>query len=291
MMEQLGIQALRPGPSGNEAAPNHANYDESLANPFPDYPEILRLKNGRPVTTSDVWWHQRRPEIVEDFDREIYGRVPKKIPPVKWTVRNTTEETRYELAVVTKQVLGHVDNSSDPNITVEIQLVLTTPAKATGPVPIIMEFGFTGTPLLKTDKQKSIEVFGRYIHTYKFDEAVKDGVVLDLLYEARDIDQNITSQDKIDQWFEAKTKGLNDLAKAELKRRWGTMKKVLSCQDRLEKIVADVLMDMETRDRLNLVHANRGRDQGRGEWRRAHRKTTPVRYLQTDARRMVQRTS
>src|ERR1700682_2817433 len=117
-------------------------------------------------------------------------------------------------------------------------------------LPNAVFIGFTGTPLLKTDKQKSIEIFGRYIHTYKFDEAVKDGVVLDLRYEARDIDQNITSQEKIDQWFEVKTKGLNDLAKAELKRRWGTMKKVLSCQDRLEKIVADILMDMETRDRL-----------------------------------------
>src|SRR6266581_7917399 len=123
-------------------------------------------------------------------------------------------------------------------------------------LPGAVFIGFTGTPLLKADKQKSIEVFGRYIHTYKFDEAVKDRVVLDLRYEARDIDQNITSQKKIDQWFEAKTKGLKDLAKAELKRRWGTMKKVLSCQDRLEKIVADVLMDMETRDRLKSGRGN-----------------------------------
>jgi len=123
-------------------------------------------------------------------------------------------------------------------------------------LPNAMFIGFTGTPLLKTDKQKSIEVFGRYIHTYKFDEAVKDGVVLDLRYEARDIDQRITSPAKIDQWFEAKTKGLNDLAKAELKKRWGTMKKVLSCQDRLEKIVADVLMDMATRDRLKSGRGN-----------------------------------
>jgi len=100
-------------------------------------------------------------------------------------------------------------------------------------LPSAMFIGFTGTPLLKTDKQKSIEVFGRYIHTYKFDEAVKDGVVLDLRYEARDIDQRITSQAKIDQWFEAKTKGLTDLAKAQLKQRWGTMQKVLSSQSRL----------------------------------------------------------
>ncbi|MGA2608108.1 MAG: HsdR family type I site-specific deoxyribonuclease [Terriglobia bacterium] len=117
-------------------------------------------------------------------------------------------------------------------------------------LPGAVFIGFTGTPLLKADKKRSIEVFGRYIHTYKFDEAVKDGVVLDLQYEARDIDQNITSQAKIDQWFEAKTKGLTDLAKAQLKQRWGTLRKVLSSQSRLQKIVADILMDMETRPRL-----------------------------------------
>ena len=117
-------------------------------------------------------------------------------------------------------------------------------------LPNALFIGFTGTPLLKDDKQKSLEVFGPYIHTYKFDEAVKDGAVLDLRYEARDIDQNITSQEKIDLWFEAKTKGLNDYARAQLKRRWGTMQKVLSSQSRLGKIAADVLLDMETRDCL-----------------------------------------
>lgn len=117
-------------------------------------------------------------------------------------------------------------------------------------LPNAVFIGFTGTPLLKKDKPKSLEVFGPYIHTYKYDEAVRDGVVLDLRYEARDIDQNITSQEKIDQWFEAKTRGLTDIAKAELKRRWGTMQKVLSSRSRLEKIVADILLDMETRDRL-----------------------------------------
>jgi type I restriction enzyme R subunit len=123
-------------------------------------------------------------------------------------------------------------------------------------MPNAMFIGFTGTPLLKADKQKSIEVFGNYIHTYKFDEAVKDRVVLDLRYEARDIGQRITSQAKIDQWFEAKTKGLTDLAKAQLKRRWGTMQKVMSCRDRSEKIVADILMDMETCDRLKSGRGN-----------------------------------
>src|SRR5207344_1590587 len=117
-------------------------------------------------------------------------------------------------------------------------------------LPNAVFIGFTGTPLLKADKKRSIEVFGGYIHTYKFDEAVKDGVVLDLRYEARDIDQSITSQAKIDQWFEAKTKGLTDVARAQLKQRWGTMQKVLSARDRLQKIVDDIHMDMATRDRL-----------------------------------------
>jgi len=123
-------------------------------------------------------------------------------------------------------------------------------------LPGTMLIGFTGTPLLKKDKQKSIEVFGPYIHTYKYDEAVRDGVVLDLQYEARDIDQSITSQERIDQWFEIKTRGLTNLARAQLKQRWGTMQKVLSAQDRLEKIVADILLDMETRDRLRSGHGN-----------------------------------
>ncbi|MXX39331.1 MAG: type I restriction endonuclease subunit R [Gemmatimonadetes bacterium] len=123
-------------------------------------------------------------------------------------------------------------------------------------LPGSMMIGFTGTPLLKSDKQQSIETFGPYIHAYKYDEAVKDGVVLDLRYEARDIDQNITSQTKIDQWFDIKTRGLTNVAKAQLKQRWGTMQRVLSARDRLEKIVADIQFDMETRDRLKSGRGN-----------------------------------
>ncbi|OOC09222.1 type I restriction endonuclease subunit R [Thioalkalivibrio halophilus] len=123
-------------------------------------------------------------------------------------------------------------------------------------LPEALLIGFTGTPLLKKDKRKSIEVFGPYIHSYKFDEAVQDGVVLDLRYEARDIDQHVTSQAKIDQWFELKTQGLNDYARAQLKKRWGTLQKVLSSRDRLEKIVSDILWDMATRDRLMSGHGN-----------------------------------
>lgn len=123
-------------------------------------------------------------------------------------------------------------------------------------LPNALFIGFTGTPLLKKDKAKSIEIFGTYIHTYKFDEAVKDGVVLDLQYEARDIDQDITSANKIDQWFEAKTRGLNDMAIAQLKQRWVTLRKVFSARERLDKIVADIVLDMEINDRLKSGRGN-----------------------------------
>ena len=118
-------------------------------------------------------------------------------------------------------------------------------------LPGALFIGFTGTPLLKTDKKKSIEIFGRYIHTYKFNEAVKDGVVLDLLYEARDVDQKIADQKGIDEWFEAVTKGMNDLPKAELKQKWGTMQKILSTKDRLQKIAIDIIKDFKIKPRLN----------------------------------------
>ena len=117
-------------------------------------------------------------------------------------------------------------------------------------LPDALFIGFTGTPLLKADKKKSIEVFGPYIHTYKFDEAVEDGVVLDLLYEARDVDQKITDQRGIDEWFETVTKGMNDLPKAELKQKWGTMQKILSTKDRLQKIAFDIIKDFRIKPRL-----------------------------------------
>lgn len=117
-------------------------------------------------------------------------------------------------------------------------------------LPEAMFIGFTGTPLLKADKATSIETFGSFIHTYKFDEAVEDGVVLDLRYEARNIDQNLTSPAQVDKWFEVKTKGMTDLSKAELKKRWGTMQKVVSSEPRAKQIVNDILLDMETKPRL-----------------------------------------
>jgi len=145
MMDLLQIKSLRPGANGNNRqAPNAANYDESKANPYPNLPDPLVLKNGQKVTAAEAWWKQRRPEIVEDFDREIYGRVPKDAPKVNWEVTSTTNDTIGDVPVVTKKLVGHVDNSSYPLITVDIQLTLTTPAEAKGPVPLMMEFGFGG---------------------------------------------------------------------------------------------------------------------------------------------------
>jgi lysophospholipase L1-like esterase len=139
MMEQLGIKALRPGPSGNDQDPNHANYDEALANPFPELPDVLTLENRKKVTTARQW-RERRAEIVEDFEREVYGRVPRNVPRVTWSVTATDTGTVGGRRVVGRQLTGHVDNSAYPLITVDISLVLVVPADAPGPVPVMMMF-------------------------------------------------------------------------------------------------------------------------------------------------------
>jgi len=146
MMEQLGIKALRPGPSGNESAPNHANYDEATANPYPNLPDVLTLKNGRKVTTPAMWWNRRRPEIVDDFEREVLGRIPKNVPKVTWEVTKTAEAQVGSHAVIGKQLVGHVDNSSYPDIKVDIQMTLVVPAGARAPVPVMMMFGGRSIP-------------------------------------------------------------------------------------------------------------------------------------------------
>src|SRR5438445_4468266 len=122
IMELLHITSLLQGADGrNPQAPNAANYDESKADPYPNLPDPLLLKNGQKVTTARTWWRRRRPEIVEDFDREIYGRVPKSTPKVKWEVTGTNREMNGDVPVIAKQLVGHVDNSSYPLITVDIQ--------------------------------------------------------------------------------------------------------------------------------------------------------------------------
>ncbi len=144
MMEALGIKSLREGANGmNRSAPNAANYDESKVKPF-TLPDPLVCADGTKVTTPEQWWNKRRPELVEEFDREVYGRVPKDAPDVKWEVVETKEEKVGDIPAVTKRLVGHVDNARCPLIKVDIQLTLTTPAGAKGPVPVMMEFGFGG---------------------------------------------------------------------------------------------------------------------------------------------------
>ena len=138
----LGVKVQRPGRDGmNPSNEKYANYDESKANPYPNYPDVMVMKNGRKVTTPEQWWNVRRPEIVEDFAREVYGRVPDNVPKVTWEVTNVTEGQNGDIPIKTKTVVGHVDNSSYPAITVDIQLSVTTPADAIGPVPVIIGFG------------------------------------------------------------------------------------------------------------------------------------------------------
>jgi hypothetical protein len=146
MLHQLHITSVRPGPSGNPGASNAANTDEAKASPYNTLPDPLVLKNGKRVTDANTWWRKRRPEIVEDFDREVYGRVPKHVPKVTWQVVNTTQGTVGSYPVITKKLFGHVDNTTYPDINVDIDLTLTTPANAQGPVPVMMEFGFVFPP-------------------------------------------------------------------------------------------------------------------------------------------------
>ena len=161
MMDQLGIKSLRPGPSGNESAPNHANYDESVANPYPDLPDLLTLNNGKKVATPDIWWKQRRPEIVEYMEKEVYGRLPKKIPAVKWTVDISEREMVGFLPVIAKKLTGHLDNSECPSIDVNISMVLVLPANAKGPVPVLMMFGMANLPAPAQPNLDELEVLNQ----------------------------------------------------------------------------------------------------------------------------------
>jgi hypothetical protein len=146
MMDQLGIKAVRPGPSGDEKAPNHANYDETKANPYPNVPDALVLTNGEKVTTADQWWKQRRPQIVEGFEKYVYGRIPANVPKVTWTVVASEKESLGFHPVIAKQLSGHVDNSSWPAISVNLRMTLVTPANAKGPVPVLIMFGPSAFP-------------------------------------------------------------------------------------------------------------------------------------------------
>jgi hypothetical protein len=147
MMNLMHITSLRPGVDGSgKAVPNAANYDEAKANPYPNLPDALKLNNGKKVTSAKVWNNERKAELFEYFDREIYGRLPKNIPKVSWEVISTTTQKNDSFDVVVKKLIGHVDNSAYPTDTVDIQLTLGTPANAVKPVPVMMQFGFVFPP-------------------------------------------------------------------------------------------------------------------------------------------------
>jgi hypothetical protein len=142
-MDLLHIKSLRPGADNNHPeAPNAVNYDESKANPYAKLPDPLTLNDGKKVATSRMWWLERRPQIEEQFDREVYGRVPAHTPQVTWHVTSLRRWLNGDVPVITRGLTGQVDNASYPSITVNIDLTLTTPADARGPVPVIMQLGF-----------------------------------------------------------------------------------------------------------------------------------------------------
>jgi lysophospholipase L1-like esterase len=160
MMDQLGIKALRPGPSGNENDPNHANYDEPKANSYGDLPDALTLKSGQKVTTANEWWNQRRPEIVEDFEREVAGRIPPDVPKVTWDVKSTADSKTGVFPVIQKQLVGHVDNSACPSIHVDIEMTLVTPGNAKGHVPVMIMFTSATTQKFIASHPQSTKMMG-----------------------------------------------------------------------------------------------------------------------------------
>ena len=162
LLELLHIKELRRGPDGDPKSPNSANFDESKVAPY-SLPDPLRSENGRPITKAQEWWSTRRPEIVELFDREIYGRVPAKTPAVMWELTKTETEDIDGIAGKTKTLVGRVDNSGYPQITVNIQLSVTTPSNAKGPVPVVLEFGLSPETLAAIKQRFTAEQWANFV--------------------------------------------------------------------------------------------------------------------------------
>src|SRR6187401_752814 len=189
MKQQLGITKLRPGPSGNESAPNHANYDESIANPCPQLPDVLTAKNGNKVTTADAWWKQRRSELIEDLEKEVYGRLPKNIPKVTWTVKVTDREVINRIPIIAKMLVGHVDNSEYPLINVDINMMLVVPANVKGPVPVLMMF--SGRPSFPAPAQPATDEMEKLNAAFK-EMMIKNDPSLKTIFEKYPAYQPIT---------------------------------------------------------------------------------------------------
>ena len=165
MLDQLGIKSIRRGFDADQSSPYAANYDESKANPFPVIPELMTTKSGKKVKTAKQWWEVRRPEIVEDFEREVYGRLPENIPDVTWTIVAEEIENVGMMRVKAKQLVGHVDNSACPSINVDIKMVVVTPADAKGPVPLLMMFGPANLPNPVKPNAADMEVINRTLRS------------------------------------------------------------------------------------------------------------------------------
>src|SRR6187200_2906267 len=189
MKQQLGIKKLRPGPSGNESAPNHANYDESIANPCPQLPDILTTNNGKKVTSADMWWKERRPEIIESFEKEVYGRLPKNIPKVTWTVKVTDREFVNRIPVIAKMLVGHVDNSEYPLINVDINMMFVVPANVKSPVPVLMMF--SGRPSFPVPTQPAPDEMDKINTAFK-ELMIKNDPSLKIIFEKYPAYQPIT---------------------------------------------------------------------------------------------------
>jgi len=165
MMDQLGIKSIRRGFDADQSSPYAANYDESKANPFPVIPELMKTNSGKKVKTAKQWYEVRRPEIIEDFEREVYGRLPENIPSVTWTVTAQEIENVGMMRVKAKQLVGHVDNSACPSINVDIKMVVVTPADAKGPVPLLMMFGAANLPNPVKPGAADMEVINRTLRS------------------------------------------------------------------------------------------------------------------------------
>ena len=165
MMDQLGIKSIRRGFDADQSSPYAANYDESKANPFPVIPELMKTNSGKKVKTAKQWYEVRRPEIIEDFEREVYGRLPENIPSVTWTVTAQEIENVGMMRVKAKQLVGHVDNSACPSINVDIKMVVVTPADAKGPVPLLMMFGAANLPNPVTPGAEDMAVINKTLRS------------------------------------------------------------------------------------------------------------------------------
>lgn len=146
MLKQLGITKLRGGRNPNPGSTNLPNYDPTKANPYPDYPELMVAKDGTRITTAEQWWQKRRPEIAEDFEREVVGRIPANVPKVNWEVTETVDTKVGDVPVIARRVVGHVDNSAYPAITVDLKMAVVLPKNASGPVPVLIMFGWGNMP-------------------------------------------------------------------------------------------------------------------------------------------------